>query len=67
MVDGVGAMKLTTTKNPAPMKTQTATRLIRPVDRVTDNRQHWRLKLSTARRNKTTNLTEPDTDARFVK
>jgi hypothetical protein len=49
------------------MKTQTATRLIRPVDRVTDNRQHWRLKLSTVRRIKTTNLTEPVTDARFEK
>ena len=60
-------MKLTTTKNPAPMKTQTTTRLIRPVDRVTDNRQHWRLKLSTVRRSKTTNLTEPVTDARFEK
>lgn len=49
------------------MKTKTATRLIRPVDRVTDNRQHWRLKLATTKRNKTTNLTEPETDARFVK
>ena len=49
------------------MKTQTTTRLVRPVDRVTDNRQHWRLKLSTARRNKTTNLTEPTSDVRFEK
>ena len=49
------------------MKTQTTTRLIRPVDRVTDNRQHWRLKLSTIRRNNSTNLTEPETDARFVR
>ena len=49
------------------MKTQTTTRLIRPVDRVTDNRQHWRLKLSTVRRSKTTNLTEPVADARFEK
>ncbi len=49
------------------MKTQTATRLVRPVDRVTDNHHHWRLKLSTARRNRMTNLTEPVTDARFEK
>lgn len=48
------------------MKTKTP-RLVRPVDRVTDNRQHWRLKLSTLRRNQTTNLTEPASDARFVK
>lgn len=41
-------------------------RLVRPADRVTDNRQHWRLKIATAKRNKTTNLTEPVTDARFV-
>lgn len=49
------------------MKTQTATRLVRPVDRVTDNRQHWRLKVATARRNNFTNLTEPEADARFEK
>lgn len=48
------------------MKTKTP-RLVRPVDRVTDNRQHWRLKLSTLRRNNSTNLVEPVTDVRFVK
>jgi len=42
-------------------------RLVRPVDRVTDNRQHWRLKVATLRRNQTTNLVEPVTDARFEK
>lgn len=49
------------------MKIKTTTRLVRPVDRVTDKRQHWRLKLSTLKRNNSTNLTEPTTDARFVK
>lgn len=49
------------------MKTRPQTRLIRPVDRVTDNRQLWRLKLSTVRRNNSANLTEPTTDARFEK
>jgi hypothetical protein len=42
-------------------------RLVRPADRVTDKRQHWRLKLATLKRNQTANLTEPLTDARFVK
>jgi len=45
---------------------KTNTRIIRPPDRVTDNRQHWRLKLHTIKRNTTTNLTEPLTDARFI-
>lgn len=42
-------------------------RLVRPADRVTDNRQRWRLKFSTLKRNHFTNLTEPTTDMRFVK
>ena len=46
------------------MKTRPQTRPIRPVDRVTDNRQHWRLKFATLKRN---HLTEPDTDVRFIK
>ena len=53
-------------KNPAPMKSKKP-RLVRPADRVTDNRQRWRLKVATLKRNHFTNLTEPTTDARFVK
>jgi hypothetical protein len=37
-------------------------RLVRPADRVTDKRQHCRLKLAALKRNQMTNLT----DARFV-
>ena len=42
-------------------------RLVRPADRVTDNRQHWRLKVATIKRNNFTNLVEPTSDARFVR